>query len=811
MKSHHIEHPVPEQLTVVAEKPSLVWLFDNEFLSDCIIESGKKSFKCHRNILAAASKFFKKYFEEHPLSAGEKAVRVKIPDSVLYSEEELSQDPLEAVLRFFYSLDDFEGLKKLGLNGLTALDFYSLFHLFECEYALHLLNNYIHPDIPDQRNPVKLVFHAIKLNAPSLEVSAVTNLAKKLAAVLHTEKQYKALLSLPFDVMKQLLERDDLYVEDERKMIEIVTEYIKMRDELPETTQEIRNPAQNIPEKPELKLIQNSVTPKGKDRHVKFAEVEKDTSLGSPKQLDESQSIQDERSPDNMSTPKNDFTADEILEQDATPISKDQAEDKTEEKVEDKAEEKIEEKVEEKPNEEKKVEEVPVKPQEKLPTVSEEENAIQKRLAIVKLSDDQKRELIKLIRLPFVSHDQLINASKSPIFSPFKDIFMEALSAKLADYEGINGKYHPVQEVKPRLSYESRIRRQKQEMLSSLSNPSKYEQGKGHPMKNQVHNEHLHSEYPDRQPSSGRSDNMTGSYHPVYSSGQPQKPSMKHSGDYAMNQFDPREDMSNVHALNMTYPYQTAPTYTSHPTSLPLSQSMDPTRGGWSQESGQPVKKSNLKQNPHFPGKTPIEFKYEYDFDDNGALYWLGSFGKQKIWRNPYKLGQVKVFFSSLGKGALDDFVGRTCVNCRTLNEPNSYMGVDLGVGRYLVPTCYSIRNRNSNEHVMLNWVFEGSINGTEWYWIDKRIHLSHDERLNAFYAKEREELKTSGYTSTWGIDPQQITQIRSKIESPRQKLFPGFRFFRITQIGPNSGGSDNMALSGFELYGTAFGESWMF
>jgi hypothetical protein len=28
----------------------------------------------------------------------------------------------------------------------------------------------------------------------------------------------------------------------------------------------------------------------------------------------------------------------------------------------------------------------------------------------------------------------------------------------------------------------------------------------------------------------------------------------------------------------------------------------------------------------------PTEFIYEYDFDENGALFFLGSFGKKKVW-----------------------------------------------------------------------------------------------------------------------------------------------------------------------------------
>jgi len=28
----------------------------------------------------------------------------------------------------------------------------------------------------------------------------------------------------------------------------------------------------------------------------------------------------------------------------------------------------------------------------------------------------------------------------------------------------------------------------------------------------------------------------------------------------------------------------------------------------------------------------PDEFVYDHDMDENGLLYWLGSFGKRKLW-----------------------------------------------------------------------------------------------------------------------------------------------------------------------------------
>jgi len=98
--------------------------------------------------------------------------------------------------------------------------------------------------------------------------------------------------------------------------------------------------------------------------------------------------------------------------------------------------------------------------------------------------------------------------------------------------------------------------------------------------------------------------------------------------------------------------------------------------------------------------QVPEEFIYQYDFDENGLLYFLSTFGKTKKWINPHISGQIEVFASSIGAGKLEDIVGREVTNCRTQNEQFSFFGIDLGPTRYFVPTCYSIRNRNSSTYI---------------------------------------------------------------------------------------------------------------
>ena len=91
------------------------------------------------------------------------------------------------------------------------------------------------------------------------------------------------------------------------------------------------------------------------------------------------------------------------------------------------------------------------------------------------------------------------------------------------------------------------------------------------------------------------------------------------------------------------------------------------------------------------------------------GYFTIWSRGKINLYRNPHEIGQVKVYCSSIGKGKVSDFVGRELVNLRTLNEAYSYFGVDLGEDRNLIPSCYSIKNRNSPAHVLLCWVLEAS------------------------------------------------------------------------------------------------------
>jgi hypothetical protein len=194
-------------------------------------------------------------------------------------------------------------------------------------------------------------------------------------------------------------------------------------------------------------------------------------------------------------------------------------------------------------------------------------------------------------------------------------------------------------------------------------------------------------------------------------------------------------------------------------------------------------------------------FKYTYDFDENGALYFLGTKGKRHQYRNPHEINMVKAFASSISKGQVSDFVGRNLVNLRTENEENSFFGVDLGKNRTLVPTAYSLRNRNSSSHVMLCWNLEASNDKINFEILDTRIFSNvNNPQIHQKLEKERNLLREPGCTSTWGIS--------KKI---KERFPEGFRYFLIKQIDKNSNGSYNLTNSGFELYGDSRGSGWFF
>jgi hypothetical protein len=163
---------------------------------------------------------------------------------------------------------------------------------------------------------------------------------------------------------------------------------------------------------------------------------------------------------------------------------------------------------------------------------------------------------------------------------------------------------------------------------------------------------------------------------------------------------------------------------------------------------------------------------------------------------NPHEMGAggVVAAMSSVGDGSpkwfvMHDHNGRT--SNYTDNIPNSWMAVDLGPGRQLVPNHYCLRHGFAHGGFrLLHWRFEGSNDGATWTVLKAHIY-------------EASPFPEHGYSvAAWPVDPPAASGAGAAGS-------PGFRHFRIIQTGKNTEDDDfnplhdySLNCAGIELYG---------
>ncbi|CAL7934249.1 unnamed protein product [Xylocopa violacea] len=180
-----------------------------------------------------------------------------------------------------------------------------------------------------------------------------------------------------------------------------------------------------------------------------------------------------------------------------------------------------------------------------------------------------------------------------------------------------------------------------------------------------------------------------------------------------------------------------------------------------------------------------IPFKYQYDFDENGLLYWIGTNAKTcSEWVNPGQYGLVVVTSSNgrnLPYGHLEDILSRdpSALNCHTNDDRRAWFSIDLGV--WIIPTAYTLRHaRGYGRSALRNWMFQASKDGIIWTTLYAHVD---DSSLNE-----------PGSTATWTLEP------------PSDES-QGWRHLRLQQIGKNASGQTHyLSVSGFEVYGEVTG-----
>jgi osmotically-inducible protein OsmY len=175
---------------------------------------------------------------------------------------------------------------------------------------------------------------------------------------------------------------------------------------------------------------------------------------------------------------------------------------------------------------------------------------------------------------------------------------------------------------------------------------------------------------------------------------------------------------------------------------------------------------------------------------EDGVIQYLATNGNIVPAKNPHTTGEVVAAMSSIYSAEYSDSPshlveqphdGRTG-NC-TKNKANSWVSLDLGEGRSLVPNYYCARHGNNSGNCRLqSWDFEGSNDGSNY-----TVFRSH---------KNDSSLPNKAFSvAAW------------KVEGVNQ----AYRYFRIRMTGKNSGTNSigynhppNHCLwcAGIELYG---------
>ena len=777
-----------EKLTEIEDEPiiperSLTDYINNSFLSDAILKLNDIEFYFHKIVLISCSDYLNNYFnalknqnidnkpnEEKPENEENneaKAQENKNKDKIIVNFPDIisssfgggnKKNCIEKILKYCYSNQNFKSID-------SDINQYNIFTMLELAHSLGIkslklnLEKKIIKNFLGKDNATKLALESKLFELKNLNKESINYISQNFKEV----KIFKNdIIDLDFDSFKNIMNSDNIKIDSEKDISEFVLAYIKSRRDLPEE------------EKEDLKETQIKPNENQNNEENKNNEVNQE--------------------------------------------NQENAEEKKEE---------------EKKEEEKKEEDSEIEKWKKY--LYELKDSTKRK----KLSKEQEKELIMCIRFTFLPHAELVKLTNEPVMNDYKDILLQALSLKLNSYEETqnNGiETNKIFNSTPRLCFQqlnnenniNNINSQNNydsiKINQSMPNPNnqffpknkmEYNEPNNQMYKSDLYNKKINNQYynenNNEQEYQNNNNDIIDNYNDYndeeyennneYNQNEnmnynqnKSNTSDEYSEDNSTNLKAQNFDINNQKEKDKRYRY-----YNMLKSEIPKKNKKQEIKRNKS-FSSEEENKSNINNIPSTSYNHP-KFKYKSDFDHNGALYYLGTQGLTKKYENPHKLKLIKAFGSSLLSGEFSDFVGRKYTNLSTENEENSFFGIDLGPNRNLIPTSYSIKNRDSETNVLLCWNFQGSNDKINFVILDKRFFMSEtDEKLNDKTRQCRHMLKKPKTTSTWGIS-----------KSIREKYPNGFRYFLLKQLGKNSSKNYNLTISGFELYGEGIGSGWIF
>lgn len=186
------------------------------------------------------------------------------------------------------------------------------------------------------------------------------------------------------------------------------------------------------------------------------------------------------------------------------------------------------------------------------------------------------------------------------------------------------------------------------------------------------------------------------------------------------------------------------------------------------------------------PPTSPHTFVYVSDGDANGILYFIGTLFGTAGFSNPNPTFTDAVL-SAVNSGQGSFYSDRSTANDVTTTNTNpAWFVIDLGSGRDLVVTTYSLQNRNhpsDNLRAIRNWKLQGSNNPASNSVVDLDAATWDDLDVRV----SDTTMATTQYS--WGTFTVSPTPA-------------AYRWFRILQNGGNASGDGFLCVGEIELYG---------
>jgi hypothetical protein len=184
---------------------------------------------------------------------------------------------------------------------------------------------------------------------------------------------------------------------------------------------------------------------------------------------------------------------------------------------------------------------------------------------------------------------------------------------------------------------------------------------------------------------------------------------------------------------------------------------------------------------------TNKRYKSIYPFDGNGVIYFLNSLESPK----------VRVKMSTVFAGSEIDIISQSSKFNATYteNEVNSWVALDLGQGRRLIPTHYCIRHGAASQgNALRNWQLRARVREND-NWEILKEHVN-DNTLSD------KPLSTAKWEIQLPLSAEVDTVANSEKGEEEAIVAKGYRYFLVLQTDINSSNNNCLFISGIEFDG---------